>query len=353
MAKQILSSKDLTEKLMQADSSIEAIKNGVEDIQRDLSQKLSIIHNEETFAARKLEELALYVQGSNHLVNSRKEKVVFGLDVPENEHFELFGGTIHPEFLRVPRNLFNLTSRTGPLFRGNVVTYLNGEVNTSLKMALMQEGAAGKEPFFIESETDEVSIIIELDRSVLLGDSHFNMIEIIPYLEGSFDIKSLDIREITSPGVISKTVTDVKDIAKSRFLFDKKYELFSIELIVKLNYQNESGLYPFGLHSLQFLNADFVAGSHAICKISRTEYIEYVGNNIVVQTNEGASETTMLDEGIQAYIGYANGVLSGEIQISTDDVIYPIARNAKDIFLKIPLSKSIKSIALLELETRQ
>ena len=352
MAKQTLSSRDLTEKLMKADDHIESIKNSIEDIQRDLSQKLSIIHNEETFAARKLEELMLYLKDGNRLANGRKEKIVFGLDVPENDHFELFGGTIHPEFLRTPRNLFNLTSRTGPLFRGNVVTYLNGEINNSLKMALMQEGAAGKEPFFIESETDEVSIIIEVDRSVLLGDTHFNMIEIIPYLEGSFDIERLDIREISSPGIISHFVHSSNGVAKSRFLFDKKYELFSIEMIVKLRYQNEAGLYPFGLHSLQFLNADFKSGSHAICKISRDEYIEYVGNNIIIHTDQGVSESTLLDEGIQAFIGYANGILGGEIQTSTDDVIYPIARNAKDIYLKIPLSKSIKSIAILELETR-
>ena len=352
MAKYTLSSKDLTERLRSADVKIDEVKNKIEDIQRDLSQKINIIHNEETFASRKLEELYLYIEGGNHLGNNRKEKIVFGMDEPINKEYELFGGTVHPEFLRAPKNVFNLTSRKGPLFRGNVVTYLNGVVDSNLKMALMQEGTIGKEPFFVESESDEVSIIVEVDRSALLGDTHFNMIELIPYLEGSFDIKSLDIRQINSPGEISMSVKDIENVTKGRMMFDKKYELFSIEMTIKLNYKNESGLYPFGIHSLQFLDADFRSGSHVVCEIKRDQYIEYIGNNILIKTDQGMIESTLLDEGAQAYVSYSNGVLSGEVQISTDDIIYPIARNAKSLFVKIPLNKSIKSIALLELETR-
>lgn len=347
-----MSSKDLTNKIQVADSIIDEVRHDLTDIKNDLGKKIQIIHNAERYAAKKMEGLVELTMNNLYAPRNNASKIVFGMNDELYGQYQLFGNTIHPEFVRAPRNVFNITTSSGVLFRSNTMCYVDGIYNDDLKEAIKGEGVIDKKPFFEEYVNDTVSLLIEVDRSAMIGDTNFNTIEIVPYLEGSFDIQSIKVREINSMGVISKEVRDIKRVGKSRIILDRKYQMFGVEITVKLNYQNESGKYPFGLHSLQFLNADYKTDSYVVGSVEKSQYIEYIGNDILIKNDKEEKESTLSDEDISIYVSYRDGVLSGEIEVSTTDQIIPISRNAKKLYLNIPLKEALRSVSILEIETR-
>lgn len=350
MAIPVIGSNELNEKMLKADEAIENIKNHVSAIESDIIKKMTIIRNEQQYANELSYEILDLMNSSQYDAN--RSKIVFSETRNIDGLYEKYGTTIHPQFVRTPRNLFNVITSSGPLFRGNVSVYINDALSTEAKHILMHDDCKGKDIYFEEFDSDTVNMYIEIDRSNLLGDTHFNVIELDPYLAGSFDIETIQIQEMYSPDLTLLKAKDLSRIGRSRIILDKKYELYSIAITFKLKFKNNIEKYPFGIQSLQFLNADFRADSHIIAPVTKKEYIEFIGNDVSIRTVAGNEQATMQEKNIVMYFDYNGEILKNEIELSEDDIIYPISRNVKTVFARIPITTSVFSVEFNQIKTR-
>lgn len=350
MAIPVIGSSELNEKMLNADKEISNIKDRIDLIQGDIVKKMIVIRNEQQYTNELSYEIVDLINSSQY--DAERSKIVFSGIRNMNGEYEKFGTTIHPKFLRTPRNLFNVITASGPLFRGNVSVYINDVISSEAKHILMHDNSAGKDIYFEEFNEDTVNMYIEIDRSNLLGDTHFNVIELDPYLAGSFDIETIQIKEMYSPDLILLNANDLTRIGRSRIILDKKYELFSIAITFKLRFKNNVDKYPFGIQSLQFLNADFKDDSYIIAPVTKKEYIEFIGNGVTIRSVAGNEESTMQKKDISMYFDYDGEILKNEIELSEDDIIYPISRNVKTVYARIPITTSLFSIEFNQIKTR-
>lgn len=350
MAIPVIGSNELNEKMLQADKAIDEIKGRIDLIQSDLIKKMVLIRNEQQYTNELSYEILDLINSSQY--DAERSKLVFTDTRNMQGKFEKYGTTIHPEFVRTPKNLFNVITSSGPLFRGNVSVFINDVVSSDAKHILMHDDYDGKGIYFEEFDSDTVNMYIEVDRANILGDTHFNVIEIDPYLAGSFDITKIQIREMYSPDMVLLNTDDLIRVGRSRIILNKKYELQSIAITFKLRFKNNLEKYPFGIQSLQFLNADFKTDSHVIAPIVKKEYIEFVGNEVTIRSVYGKKRMKMHEKGIKMYFDYDGEILKNEIELSEDDIIYPFSRNAKFIYAYIPIDTSLFSIEFNQIKTR-
>lgn len=350
MAIPVIGSNELNEKMIKADQDIADIKDRINLIQSDIIKKMLLIRNEQQYTNELSYEILDLVNSSQY--DAQRSKLVF-TDI-RNMHgkFEKYGTTIHPEFIRTPKNLFNVITSGGPLFRGNVSVFVNDTISSDAKHVLMHDDYNGKGIYFEEFDSDTVNMYIEIDRTNILGDTHFNVIEIDPFLAGSFDITKIQIQEMYSPDMILLNTDDLIRVGRSRIILKRKYELQSISITFKLRFKNNIEKYPFGIQSLQFLNADFKTDSYIIAPIIKNEYIEFVGNEVTIRTIDGKIRTTMQEKGITMYFDYDGEILKNEIELSEDDIVYPFSRNAKFVYAHIPVDTSLFSIEFNQIKTR-
>lgn len=353
MAKQLISSKELNEKMRQADAKIDEIQSDMEAMKADIAKKMVVIRNEQMYGQKVAEELKEYLDGGYHNPLGSGAKILFGDDYNQYGEYDVYGNTIHGKFIRTPRNVFNIFSSSGPLFRSNALAFVNGQESSEFKTALMAEGAPGKGVYFDEYEGQFLKLYVEMDRSRILGDTHFNVIEINPFLEGSFDITRLRVWEAGQEQEPSVELENISRVGKSRIVLDKKYEMLAIEMEIYLHHKNNLNKYPFGLQSLQFLNADFKDESYVIAQVDKIDYIESIGHNILLKSPTETTSSTMTKEGMFVYVDFNEGVLSGGVGISTDDFIYPIARNTNSLFIYIPLKRALCSMVIEDIKTRE
>lgn len=350
MAIPVIGSNELNEKMLQADKAINTIKDRIDLIQSDIVKKMVVIRNEQQYTNELSYEIADLIMSSQY--DAERSKIIFsGISGMDGE-YEKYGTTIHPKFLRTPRNLFNVITSSGPLFRGNVSVYINDVISTEAKHILMHDHCTGKGIYFEELNEDTVNMYIEIDRSNLLGDTHVNVIEVNPYLAGSFDIETIQIKEMYSPDLVVLNANDLQRIGRSRIILDKKYELFSIAFTFKLRFKNNIDKYPFGIQSLQFLNAEFKNDSYIIAPVTKKENIEFIGTGVTIRSVAGIEDSTMIKKDITIYFDYDNGILKNEIELSEDDIIYPISRNVKTVYAHIPITTSLFNIEFNQVKTR-
>ena len=338
--------------MKEADKAIQAIEQSIIDIKSDAAKKLLIVRNEQAYTSKLAGDLSEIIEGGFYKPSISSSKVVFSADKHLYGEYDIYGNTLHGKFIRRPRNVLNIETSTGPLFRNNAIAYVNEKESEDFKQALMMNGAKGKGVYFEEHDTPEVTLKIEIDRSKILGDTHFNILEINPFLENSFTFESVTVWEIDKQTEIAAQFVPMHEIGKSRIVLDRKYELYVLEIKVKLQYQNQAGKYPFGLQSLQLLDGDFKEDSYVVMKVEKSDYIEYIGNRLTVREHTGDQETTIQDEKIKVYIDFEDGVLSGEVGVSTDDILQPIARNTRSLYLYMPIKRALRSLVIKKLETR-
>ena len=145
-----------------------------------------------------------------------------------------------------------------------------------------------KEIIFDELNTDTITISYELDNSLALGTSRFNVIEIDPYIKGAYSLTSLECYSLDTSGNLSSTpITTVQgfnNIGKTRIILDKKIKFSKVVMTFKINFStevNNISVYPFGLKHIYFMEADFLADtSFVIVPIIADDYIEYIYNDI-------------------------------------------------------------------------
>lgn len=350
MAIPVIGSNELNEKMLKADREIKDIRDHVTAMGDDIVKKMVVIRNEQQYVNELSYEILDLMKSSQYDAN--RSKIVFSEARGVDGLYEKYGTTIHPQFIRAPRNLLNVITSSGPLFRGNVSVYINDALSTEAKHILMHDDCKGKDIYFEEFDSDTVNMYIEIDRSNLLGDTHFNVIELDPYLAGSFDIEAIQIQEMYSPDLVLLNANDLKRIGRSRIILDKKYELFSIAITFKLKFKNNIEKYPFGIQSLQFLNADFRTDSFAVVPATKKENIEFIGNGVTIRTSAGNEQATMQEKNIVMYFDYNGEILKNEIELSEDDIIYPISRNVKTVYARIPITTSTFSVEFNQIKTR-
>lgn len=350
MAIPVIGSNELNEKMRKADQEISDIKDRIDLIQSDIIKKMVLIRNEQQYTNELSYEILDLINSSQY--DAERSKLVFSDTRSMHGKFEKYGTTVHPEFIRTPKNLFNVITSSGPLFRGNVSVFINDQLSVDAKHILMHDDYEGKGIYFEEFDTDTVTMYIEIDRTNILGDTHFNVIEIDPYLAGSFDIAKIQIQEMYSPDMVLLNTDDLIRVGRSRIILRRKYEMQSIAITFKIRFKNNLEKYPFGIQSLQFLNADFKTDSYIIAPIVKKEYIEFIGNGVIIRTINGKERTTMQEKGITMYFDFDGEILKNEIELSEDDIIYPFSRNAKFVYAHIPIETALFSIEFNQIKTR-
>ncbi|MED1125376.1 hypothetical protein [Bacillus atrophaeus] len=353
-----LNSKDLNGILKKAQDKIIQMQADVDNIKADTSEKMTVLKNEQEYAISELLRMSSIIEQSqdeNRLRGVRNKIVLSG---PENllGTYDKYGTTIHRKFLRQPVNVFNLMTTNGPMFRDNVEVSINGEKRERFKQMLMHTAVPDKGISFGEYNSPNLKMEITVDTTNLLGDTNFNVIEIDPYLAGSFHIKSLRVFDIHRDALSNEPEFEVKDLKRvgpSRFVLDRKFELLKIEIDIELQYKNQIGLYPFGIKHMYFLNADFDPSSYIIAKVEKDKFIETINDNIFIRDQHGRYETTATDEDIKLYLSETNGVLEYELETSRHQEVNTISRNTREFYARIPLQNSaIVSIEFASIETR-
>lgn len=329
-----------------AKDALVSIKNKFVSLEKEQNQKLAFIRNKLEYIDHIIYNREIEEQ------NKKNDTYIYSLvntDNLINDDFDIYGETIHPKMLTTPRNVFNFMTATEAIFKDNVTVYINDEEDAEFKHMLMHDSIVEKKMPFREFDTDTLKFRIEVDQSNLLGDTNFNVMEILPCIEG-FDIENFYVYTMQSqyastelPDVITQ---DIKDVGQQRFIFEEM-NLYKIEFTIKLKFKNGSGKYPFGIHHLYFYNAKMLEDSFAILKVSSNDkkYFDYIYDDITIRTAIDKVNTTCKQEGIELYREYTDtNELKYPIKTSTDNNPEFIVANINHFYAKVPLITAFKNI---------
>lgn len=349
MAIKKMTSQEYNNILKNATDKIEGISKEMKTIKNDMQKKVKIINYEQ--------EYLNYLYERN--INAIKEEDTF-IFLNNNKHKGLYNGysnVVHAYFKQTPINVFNLKVVNGQesYFRDEVTVTINDIEDDYFKNILKAETVKDKEIFFEEydfesainmtadntplQQVDNHSVIsIEVNKDKVIGTSKFNIIEIDPYLYKSFDIDAIEIYtdETENPTTV---VNNLNNVGKTRFILDKKYDFKKVIFRITHNYStfsNGNVVYPFGIKHIFFLEADFRSDSYITLQYSSDDYIDDIKDKVTVMTATGERTSSLSEEGIRIFLSNNNGMLENE-QEPSNDIKKPIARNIRDIFIKVPL----------------
>lgn len=336
---------------------IEKLNSDVASIKNNMDTKLNIINMYNLYVSNQIESLRLSEIGlnKNRAVFARqKDKIVGG-------EYGIYGQTIHAAFAKMPTNVFNFLTETGPIYKDNAIvefydkdeddeSLINRDYRYSYSDILKYESDTSKNDVFKVFEKDTVTMAIQVNIGNLSGGTNFNMIELCPYLPGSFNIEAIRIFSVDQYYTQDLTVpeksisTEYNNVGTIRIALDEKIALYRIEFDIKINYQMNG--YPFGLRHLYFYEADMnTEGDYIVLEIDENDYISRVGQDILIMTPYGNINTTADQYGVEYYMFYENGVLQTPLN-------NPIARNITKFYAKIPLREPLVGIEFKDVEVR-
>lgn len=315
--------------LLKIQDKLEATKNS-------LSDKLTVINAEQEYTSKLMGEI---LSG-----NYQKEEAKTALVNCRFGNFSKYGATIHSRPIKEPVNVFNLNmSGIGEHFFRDDVTVLFNDIEKAHYLNILKHDSIKKDIVFDKYTEDKLKITIKM-KDHLLGPTRFNVIELDPFLPGSFDVERIDIYTYDSNGEMNPEETSIalNDVAKSRIVLDKKYNFYMIDIHIKLNFSTNTSIsltYPFGLKHIYFLDMDFAKDNYVIVPIESENFISIIKNDMLMQTPKGIRETQIDLEDIEIYVDYdeRTNELSGQIQPSTPNKRREIARNTRVLYAKIPL----------------
>ena len=272
--------------------------------------------------------------------------------------FDSYGLTVHPKFLRTPSNIFNFRMQTGPVYKNNALVRINGKEKLEYQGMLMHDAIDQKYAAFEELDTDTVELEIEVDPNNLLGATAFNTIEFLPFIPGSFTINRIDIytmqdyktKDLDTPSY--SVLSSFDHVGPSRLLLENTFDLYKCVFQIQLHFKNANEKFPFGFRHIYFLNADYNMDSSIILPIHKDTYIDWVSEDIQIRDQYGYRETTCTEEKIKSYMSYINGNLDFQIGTSKGLLQRTIPKNIHDMYVHIPLTKSLISIKFNTIATR-
>lgn len=350
---QKMSSKDIMDLLSKSQDSITDVRNNINKTKEGLANKLRIVQNMQEYEAAEFRNIQEKLDAG---AGSVKDILVFG-DESMDGMYNRFGTTIHPAFVKSPHDIFNLSSVTGKIFKGNMNVRLNDTLKEEYKNMLMDDSISNKGVTFEEFDTDTVTMNIEVNLGDLIGDTSFNIMEIVPYIPGSLSIESIELYTIEDAQASTSTPSfhfyrEIPSIGSCRIMLDQTRKFYNLFVTFKLNFRNSNGKYPFGLKHLYFLKGDYNPDSKVVVKIEENDYIDWISEDIVVHDQNGVYDSTLKDEGIKLYMTYTNGALSYEIAPSHGLTQNVIPRNIKSFYASIPVKRSMTSIRFKKIATR-
>jgi hypothetical protein len=350
-----MNSKELSEILGASQESIARIEADMNVVKHDLSRKMAVIKNEQEYSMQELLNISELLNGTTS--KDLKNRIVYARQSGLGGSYDIYGSTVHPKFVRDPNNVFNFITAMGPVFKNNANVRINGTANEKYRAVLMHDSIAGKSVAFDEYDTADIKLEVEVNVGDLLGDTMFNMIEIEPYLPGSFTINSIDVYKIRS--YLNQSVLPdysitlpIHKAGACRIMMDQKYNLYKFIMNITIDYKNRSGKYPFGLRHLYFYNGEFDPNSHIIAKIEKNKFIDWISEDIVVRDQLGLYKSTCTSQGVKLYMVYSDGLLQYEVAPSKGLTENIIARNTKELYVKQPLFRSTMSLEFADVANR-
>ena len=349
-----MSSKELMDVLDTAETEISSLRNDINTIKTDLSNKLHIFQNAMEYTA------SMTSKYNEFLVNDEQQNVntimLNEATVVESKTAQ-YGLTVHPAYSSTPTNVLNIESTTGPIFKNNANIYLNEESSPFCLPMLMHDAIKGQSTAFDETALQDFTLRIEINPNDLFGSTACNTIEMHPFIPGSFDITEIrlftmsDYRSsATIPTLtISKTM---KDVGAGRIILPKTYDMYAVEFDIHMTFMNSNSKYPFGFRHIYFLHANYNSDCYTIIELTRNNYIDWISENIVIHDQNGIRNTTCTDEGIEIYSEYSSGELSYQVTPTKGTIQSTIARNTKTLYVKIPIDKSIISLKFKQIGER-
>lgn len=353
----------IMEQLNKAVEDIESVKIKTKAIENEIEQKLNIIDVYNSYISEQLDIL----NKKEITADKEQETILFGYNADKNKivggQYSIFGSTINPPFVVLPDDVFNIYSNKGSIYKNNGIvkfydrledgTLENEDYQIAYSDILKDKAVynVGKTDVFKTFNTNTITMSVQvLPGLASINNSQFNMIEIEPYLPGSFDIEEIRIFTldqyykndmIIADKVLSDVISDVDDM---RIMLDDKCNMYKVEFDLKLKYQKNG--YPFGLRNLHFYNVSVdKENSNVIVEIDKNNYIASVGQDITIATPDGAYNTTVDKYGVKYYMFYDNGVLQTPVS-------NPISRNITKFYAEIPLSNTLTAITFKQIKLR-
>lgn len=333
-----MSSKELNDTLKESQDKAKEIDAQIQAIKKDITKKISIVTYVNEFSDRKTDVINAGIMVDPKTVS---------FDYNCSGMYKDYGYMVHPEFKKEPIDIFNLKLLTGDtMFKNSMIARVNDIENEKYNNLLMADNSIQKEILFDELKESTISLSYELDNTVALGTARFNVIEIDPYINGAYDILSVEIYTLDKTGQIgaepTKTLNGFEHIGKTRIILEDKMKFSKVVFNFKNNFKTESNgvsIYPFGLKHIHFLEADFITDSFIIAEIRSDKFIEYIYDDIKLFTTSGVVEANMNEYKVEVYTDFDYKTLTGRVYPSSDAGVNRIAKNTKVLYAKIPLIK--------------
>lgn len=339
-------SKNLMDRFGQAEADIKTLDTKLAELKTNLENKTAVVNQSQTY----IQYLLAQVQEKNSFDSS--DRIVFANeDNIISGAYGIYGQTIHPRFLSV-NNIFNFSTSMGPAYKDVANVTINNTSKKQYADILKDDAISDQQPVFDMYQTNAVTIDIEIPSDSTLIDREFNVIELCPFLPGSFDIQKILITEQDDvdydyPGVIPKC-------GCMRICFPNKFKLKKITFVCQLNYQANGSFYPFGFRHIYFLDVDY-ADSSIIIPITKKSYINYISEEITVHDQYGThstAEDTCTHWGIRTFMYFNNNILENEITPLYGANQSYLSRNIKTIYLQIPIQTSLFSLEFRKIDLR-
>lgn len=342
-----MDSKELSEILGKSQESITQIETDMSLVKKDMSSKLAVIKNEQEYSMQELLNIKELLNGAAN--NDLRNRIVYARQNWLAGEYDMYGSTVHPKFVRDPNNIFNFVTTVGPVFKNNANVRINTAVSEKFRSILMHDSIAGKDTAFSEFDSPSITLEVEVNVGDLLGSTQFNMIEIAPYLPGSFTINSIEVYKIQSYLTQSilpdyEMTTAIDKVGACRIMLDNKYDLYKFVMNITVNYKNRNGKYPFGLRHLYFYNADFKPDSYVVAKIEKNKYIDWISEDVTIRDQSGLYNSSCAAQGIELYMSYDNELLLYKIGTSKGLAENILSRNTNVLYTKLKLSRSVISL---------
>ena len=367
----------LMNQIDEAVQDIKDIKNDITAVKEQIETKLGILNTYYKAATNMLSSLESQIKEKAR----EQDTVVFAIDqnkIVSNERYGIYGQTIHPYIIGLPDQVFNFMTSSGALFKDNVsvtfsyekTTVINGESSVETVSdhkdqysdMLRHETDSSKKDVFFCFPVPNITMTVEIKPGNLIGNTNCNMIEICPYLPGTFTINKIRIWTIDQ--YLSKQLDDIDAtdlpnmsgnyplIGSERIMLPDTYQIYRVEFDIMLHYMDEG--YPFGLRHLYFYDAKADrADSYVIVKIDKDDYINSLGSSVTLYTPSGNQVCDVdaygsgTSQKIEFYAAYENGLLQIPLQAGTS-----LPRNITSFYAKIPVFESIKAITFNDITTR-
>jgi hypothetical protein len=333
-----MSSQQLLDVLNGSQEKISNMKTGIENIKRDIENKLIVMRHETGFV---MEEFKRLEEGDMIQVPYTK---IFAKD--SNGYYDHFGAVVHQKFTKPPINIYNIkVAGTGEIyFRNDVKVSVNGVYKDVYQSMLKHDGVPSKEIYFEEYQSPQIAIEIEQDLQKQLGPTYFNTIEIDPFLPGSFNISKIRIYAKNEDGTLNETPYElgpINNTGKIRVKLPKRMEFTRVNIFASINYQvsnDDKLIYPFGIKHLYFYDAEFKSDSMVLATIEADNNIAIIDDAITVKTPLGNIETTITDRKIRLFLDLdkSTGTLSSEVYPGSE-----IARNSKILYTRVPIEDEV------------